>query len=89
MEKTGLSREPNVPSPEAVAELFAQARPELEALFRRHWVSEDEAEMLLDEALTLLLLRWDRIADPRQWLRGTLDKAIRSRLLIPQFANFH
>jgi DNA-directed RNA polymerase specialized sigma24 family protein len=77
--------EPWAPEPEMLTAAFAKARPEIEALFRRHWVTPEEAEELLDEILTLLLVRWDRIIDPTTWLVRTVDQAIRTRLLIPLF----
>lgn len=75
------------PQPEILDALFRKCRPEIESLFRRHWVSEDEADMLLDEALAGLLSRWDRIDDPAAWLVSALGRAIRSRLLLPVFGD--
>jgi DNA-directed RNA polymerase specialized sigma24 family protein len=70
------------PRVEVVNELFARSRPRLEDLFRRHWISEDEAEEILDEALVSLLVRWDRIGDPEPRLLGVVERAILHRLAL-------
>jgi DNA-directed RNA polymerase specialized sigma24 family protein len=72
-------------APEIIAEVLARTRPDLEKLLQRHWVSEKEADDLLDEALLSLLMRWDRIIEPSLWLLRTVDRAIQRRLLIPLF----
>lgn len=71
------------PTAEALAELFARARPELESLFRRRWVSAEEAEAVLDEVLTSLFLHWNRIGDPAPRLPAIADRIIRMRLEAP------
>ena len=73
------------PTSDMLEEVLARARPDLEKLFQRDWVSEDEAEELLDEAVLSLVMRWDRLDDPRLWLVGAVDRAIQRRLLIPLF----
>lgn len=87
MEMTNHPEESRVPQPEVLEALLARCRPEIERLFQRHWVSAEEAEMLLDEVLASLLMRWDRTGDPAPWLLAALDKAIRSRLLVPVFGD--
>ena len=77
--------EPQAPEPEKVKELLAKCRPEIVALFQRHWVSAEEADEMLDVVFTTLLVRWDRITDPQAWVRAAVDKAIRTRLLLPIF----
>ncbi len=72
-------------APEMIAEILARCRPDLEKLFQRHWVSGEEADDLLDEALLSLLMRWGRLSDPSLWLLRTVDTAIQRRLLIPLF----
>ena len=72
-----------MPTAEALAELLARSRPELEALFRRRWVSAEEAEEILDEALTSLLLHWNRTDDPAPRLPAIADRIIRIRLEAP------
>ena len=76
-------REPS--QAEAVAQLVARCRPDLETLFRRHWVSDEEAGELLDDALSCLVVRWSRLDDPAPWLLRTLERAIACRLLLPLF----
>jgi hypothetical protein len=71
------------PTAEALVALFSRSRPELESLFRRRWVSEEEAEAILDEALTSLLLHWNRIDDPAPRLPAIADRIIRLRLESP------
>ncbi|HKH43111.1 MAG TPA: hypothetical protein VKM72_00420 [Thermoanaerobaculia bacterium] len=85
MDMTMHEGDPQAPEPGKVKELLTQCRPEIEALFRRHWVSEEEAEDLLDSVLLTLLVRWDRIIDPAAWLLRSLEKSIRTRLLLPIF----
>ncbi|HYU35469.1 MAG TPA: hypothetical protein VEW48_25225 [Thermoanaerobaculia bacterium] len=75
-----------LPEPEVLERIVQGCRPELEVLFRRHWVSEEEAGELLDEVLVNLLLRWDRLEDPAAWLLRSLERAIPCRLLVPLFA---
>ena len=70
----------NTPTAEALAETLARSRPELESLFRRRWVSAEEAEEVLDEMLTGLLLHWNRIDDPAPRLPAIADRIIRMRL---------
>jgi len=71
------------PTAEALAELVARSRPELEALFRRRWVSAEEAEAVLEEAVASLLLHWDRVDDPAPRLPVLADRIIRIRLESP------
>jgi len=73
------------PTAEALAEVLARSRPALEDLFRRRWVSEEEAESILDEALTSLLLYWNGIDDPAPRLPAIADRIIRIRLESPLF----
>lgn len=88
MKTTNQEGDPQAaPQPEILEALFGRCRPEIESLFRRHWVSADEADALLDEALESLLARWDQLDDPAAWLLAALDKAIRCRLLIPAFGD--
>ena len=68
-----------------VAEILARSRPELESLFRRRWVTAEEAEAILDEALTHLLLHWDRTDDPAPCLPAIAERIIRLRLESPLF----
>lgn len=68
------------PTAEALAALLARSRPELESLFRRRWVSEEEADEILDEALSHLLLHWNRVEDPAPRLLALADRIIRIRL---------
>lgn len=72
-----------MPTPETIAEIFARSRPSLESLFRRRWVSEEEAEEVLDEALTRLLLQWNRVEDPAPRLLAVADRLIRTRYESP------
>lgn len=65
---------------EVLTELFARTRPEIERLFRQSHVSPEEAEMLLDDTLATLLLRWDHLTDPEQGLLERLRTAMRVRL---------
>jgi hypothetical protein len=66
-----------------VEQLLARSRPEFEGLFRRRWVSGEEAEAILDEALTSLLLHWDRTDDAAPRLPAIADRIIRLRLESP------
>lgn len=77
-----LQNDPGTPRAEALSDLFARARPGLESLFQRHWISEEEAEEILDEALTVLLVSWDRIADPEPRLLRVVERAILRRLVL-------
>lgn len=60
--------------------MLGQSRPELEDLFRRRWVSAEEAEAVLDEAMPHLLLHGGRIGDPALRLPAIADRIIRMRL---------
>lgn len=71
------------PTAEALAEILARSRPELEELFRRRWVTADEAEAILDEAVTRLLLHWNRTDDPAPRLPVIAERIIRLRLESP------
>ncbi len=82
MELTG-HREP--PQAEAVEQLVARSRPDLETLFRRHWVSDGEAGELFDDVLSCLVVRWSRLDDPAPWLLRTMERAIACSLLLPLF----
>jgi len=68
------------PQTAEVEQLLAQSRPELVDLFRRRWVSAEEAEAVLDEAVTHLLLRGERIDDSVSRLPAIADRIIRFRL---------
>ena len=71
------------PTAEALADLFARSRPALEDLFRRRWISAEEAEAILDEVVTELLLHWHRIDDAAPRLPPIADRIIRVRLESP------
>lgn len=77
-----LQNDPGTPRAEVLNDLFARARPGLESLFQRHWISEEEAEEILDEALVSLLVHWDRIGDPEPRLLRVVEKAILRRLVL-------
>jgi hypothetical protein len=54
-----------------------QVRPDLEALFERHGISQGDAERLLREALVRLAYQWDRIRNRSWWLLDSVEAAAR------------
>jgi RNA polymerase sigma factor (sigma-70 family) len=63
-----------------IAECMHQARPRLQALFRSHRCSHEDAEDIAQEALLVLVRRWDEIADPQAFLFGVVRNQILSLL---------
>lgn len=69
-------RPTDVPSRRELDQVTEQVRPDLEALFQRHGISQGEAERLLREALVRLAYQWDRIHN-RSWWLGSVEAAAR------------
>ncbi|HEY2736909.1 MAG TPA: hypothetical protein VGK45_00805 [Thermoanaerobaculia bacterium] len=63
------------PSRRELDQLTKEVRPDLEALFQRHGISQADAERLLREALLRLSYQWGRIRNRSWWLLDTIDKA--------------
>ncbi len=63
------------PSRRELDQLTEEVRPDLEALFQRHGISQADAEKLLREALLRLSYQWGRIRNRSWWLLDTIDKA--------------
>jgi DNA-directed RNA polymerase specialized sigma24 family protein len=67
-------------SAEAIAALVAALAVEIDALFSRFHLSEEEIEDLLREILLLAVYRWDQIESREIWLLATLRRACLRRL---------
>ena len=63
-----------------IAECMRQARPRLQALFRSHRCSHEDAEDILQEALLVLVRRWDEIEEPQYFVVGVVRRQILSLL---------
>ncbi|MFL6196923.1 MAG: hypothetical protein ACJ75H_22250 [Thermoanaerobaculia bacterium] len=72
---------------EDTAELLARLRPVLEEVFSAYGLSEDQARLILQESLALLIAkRWDR-ANPSGWLLRTVIERCR-RVALEEFGDF-
>jgi DNA-directed RNA polymerase specialized sigma24 family protein len=67
-------------SAETITALVAALAVEIEALFSRFRLSEEEIEDLLREILLLAIYRWDQIESREIWLLATLRRACLQRL---------
>jgi hypothetical protein len=65
------------PSRRELDQVTERVRPDLEALFQRHGISQVEAERLLREALVRLAYQWGRIRNRSWWLLDTIETAAR------------
>jgi len=65
------------PSRRELDQVTEQVRPDLEALFQRHGISQVDAERLLREALVRLAYQWGRIRNRSWWLLDTIETAAR------------
>ena len=65
------------PSRRELDQVTEQVRPDLEALFERHGISQGDAERLLREALVRLAYQWDRIRNRSWWLLDSVEAAAR------------
>jgi len=65
------------PSRRELDQVREQVRPDLEDLFRRHGISQVDAERLLREALMRLAYQWDRIRNRSWWLLDSIESAAR------------
>ncbi len=66
--------------PESIAAVAATLALEIDALFSRFRLSEEEAGELLREILLLAIYRWDTIDSRETWLLSTLRRACLRRL---------
>jgi hypothetical protein len=67
-------------STEAITTLLAALAVEIDALFSRFRLSEEEIEDLLREILLLAVYRWDQIESREIWFLATLRRACLRRL---------
>jgi DNA-directed RNA polymerase specialized sigma24 family protein len=65
---------------EAITALVAALAVEIDALFSRFRLSEEETEDLLREILLLAVYRWEQIESREIWLLATLRRACLRRL---------
>lgn len=52
--------------------LLWELQPQLQRIFRRFQVSADQAEAMLEDAMMVLVYRYDQLARPDRWLLRTL-----------------
>jgi hypothetical protein len=77
-----IRQDPGKPEPlEAVTAVVSGLAVEIDAIFSRYHLSEQEAAELLREILLLAIYRWDQIASHEVWLLATLRRACLRRLL--------
>jgi DNA-directed RNA polymerase specialized sigma24 family protein len=67
-------------SAESITALIAALAVEIDALFSRFHLREDEIEDLLRETLLLAVYRWDQIESREIWLLSTLRRACLRRM---------
>jgi DNA-directed RNA polymerase specialized sigma24 family protein len=67
-------------SAEAITALVAALAVEIDAMFSRFRLSEEETEDLLREILLLAVYRWEQIESREIWLLATLRRACLRRL---------
>jgi DNA-directed RNA polymerase specialized sigma24 family protein len=65
---------------ETITALVAALAVEIDALFSRFGLDEEEIEDLLREILLLAVYRWDQIESRELWLLATLRRACLRRL---------
>ncbi|HEY0513239.1 MAG TPA: sigma factor [Thermoanaerobaculia bacterium] len=76
-----IPKSPGTPeSAGSVTALIATLAIEIDSLFSRFHLSEEEAEDLLRETLLLAIYRWDTIDSREIWLLSTLRRACLRRL---------
>ena len=68
-----------------VQTLVQGLEPRIIEMFQRHGVSPGEASQVLEEAVTLLLYRWEEIARPEAWLVELLEYRL-ARGALPEAA---
>jgi len=59
---------------EPIVDLLRRVRGEVEQVFCAFALDEGEAEEVLQEILSMLIYRWDRIANRELWLLATLNR---------------
>lgn len=63
------------PAPtESLDEFLRRMEPRLKRVLGTYRVHPDDAEDLLQDTLTALIYRWDRVRDPESWLIGALRR---------------
>ena len=67
-------------SAETITALVAALAVEIDAIFSRFRLNEEEIEDLLREILLLAVYRWDQIESREIWLLATLRRACLRRL---------
>jgi hypothetical protein len=65
------------PSRRELDRVTEEVRPDLDDLFRRHEISQVDAERLLREALMRLAYQWNRIRNRSWWLLDSIETAVR------------
>jgi hypothetical protein len=58
-----------------IVDLLRRLRGEIERVFCAFELGEQEAEEILQEILSMLIYRWDRIANRELWLLATLKRS--------------
>lgn len=62
------------PSTAALNDLVDQSRTEIDDLITRHKISDEQADLVIDQTLEVMWYRWDKISQPRYWLVKTLER---------------
>ena len=60
---------------EPILDLLRRLRGEIERTLAAHELDEREAEEVLQEILSMLIYRWERIANRELWLLATLKRS--------------
>jgi DNA-directed RNA polymerase specialized sigma24 family protein len=60
---------------EPILDLLRRLRGEVEQILASYELDEREAEDVLQEILSMLIYRWDRIANRELWLLATLKRS--------------
>jgi hypothetical protein len=59
---------------EPIVDLLRRLRGDIEQVFCAFQLGESEAEEILQDLLSMLIYRWDRIANREIWLLATLKR---------------
>jgi DNA-directed RNA polymerase specialized sigma24 family protein len=69
---------------EPIVDLLRRLRGEIECILFSFRLDEQAAEEVLQEILSMLIYRWDRIANRELWLLATLKRSCLRRAREPE-----
>lgn len=59
---------------ESILDLLDRLEPEIQRLFETTGVPQETIQQCVNDALEMMILRWDQVTDRAAWLREVLER---------------